>query len=102
MVIYVMIKGERLLALLDNGSMHNFIHGGHFTVPRPHSVKGRPALGHSGQRRPFDMRQDRPWHGGRDHRRSSIKTPLDLEPVRTKEPLHTSIPLELLFTALAR
>jgi hypothetical protein len=30
--------------------------------------------------------------------RSSIKTPLDLEPVRTKEPLHTSIPLELLFT----
>jgi hypothetical protein len=30
---------------------------------------------------------------------SSIKTPLDLEPVRTKEPLHTSIPLELLFTA---
>jgi hypothetical protein len=34
--------------------------------------------------------------------RSSIKTPLDLEPVRTKEPLHTSIPLELLFTAPAR
>jgi hypothetical protein len=27
---------------------------------------------------------------------------LDLEPVRTKEPLHTSIPLELLFTAPAR
>jgi hypothetical protein len=34
--------------------------------------------------------------------RSSIKTPLDLEPVRTKEPLHTSIPLELLFTAPMR
>jgi hypothetical protein len=34
--------------------------------------------------------------------RSSIKTPLDLEPVRTKEPLHTSIPLELLFTAPVR
>jgi hypothetical protein len=34
--------------------------------------------------------------------RSSIKTPLDLEPVRTKEPLHTPIPLELLFTALVR
>jgi hypothetical protein len=32
--------------------------------------------------------------------RSSIKAPLDLEPVRTKETLHTSIPLELLFTAL--
>jgi hypothetical protein len=31
--------------------------------------------------------------------RSSIKAPLDLEPVRIKEPLHTSIPLELLFTA---
>jgi hypothetical protein len=31
--------------------------------------------------------------------RSSIKAPLDLEAVRTKEPLHTSIPLELLFTA---
>jgi hypothetical protein len=34
--------------------------------------------------------------------RSSIKTPLDLEPVRTREPLHTSIPLELLFTAPVR
>jgi hypothetical protein len=34
--------------------------------------------------------------------RSSIKALLDLELVRTKEPLHTSIPLELLFTALAR
>jgi hypothetical protein len=34
--------------------------------------------------------------------RSSIKTTLDLEPVRTKEPLHTSIPLELLFTAPVR
>jgi hypothetical protein len=34
--------------------------------------------------------------------RSSIKAPLDLEPVRTKEPLHTSIPLELLFTAPVR
>jgi hypothetical protein len=34
--------------------------------------------------------------------RSSIKAPLDLESVRTKEPLHTSIPLELLFTALVR
>jgi hypothetical protein len=34
--------------------------------------------------------------------RSSIKTPLDLEPVRTKEPLHTSIPLELLFTTPVR
>jgi hypothetical protein len=34
--------------------------------------------------------------------RSSIKTPLDLEPVRTKESLHTSIPLELLFTAPVR
>jgi hypothetical protein len=34
--------------------------------------------------------------------RSSIKAPLDLEPVKTKEPLRTSIPLELLFTALAR
>jgi hypothetical protein len=33
---------------------------------------------------------------------SSIKTPLDLEPVRNKEPLYTSIPLELLFTAPAR
>jgi hypothetical protein len=33
---------------------------------------------------------------------SSIKAPLDLEPVRTKEPLHTSIPLELLFTAPVR
>jgi hypothetical protein len=31
-----------------------------------------------------------------------IKAPLDLEPVRTKEPLHTSIPLELLFTAPVR
>jgi hypothetical protein len=34
--------------------------------------------------------------------RSSIKAPLDLELVRTKEPLHTSIPLVLLFTALVR
>jgi hypothetical protein len=34
--------------------------------------------------------------------RSSIKEPLDLEPIRTKEPLHTSIPLELLFTAPVR
>jgi hypothetical protein len=34
--------------------------------------------------------------------RSSMKPPLDLEPVRTKEPLHTSIPLELLFTAPVR
>jgi hypothetical protein len=34
--------------------------------------------------------------------RSSIKTPLDLEPVRTKKPIHISIPLELLFTALVR
>jgi hypothetical protein len=34
--------------------------------------------------------------------RSSIKTPLDLDPVRTKEPLHTSISLEFLFTALVR
>jgi hypothetical protein len=34
--------------------------------------------------------------------RSSIKAPLDLEPVRTKEPLHASIPLELLFTAPVR
>jgi hypothetical protein len=34
--------------------------------------------------------------------RSSIKATLDLEPVATKEPLHTSIPLELLFTALVR
>jgi hypothetical protein len=34
--------------------------------------------------------------------RSSIMTPLDLEPVRTKEPLHTSIPLVLLFTAPVR
>jgi hypothetical protein len=33
---------------------------------------------------------------------SSIKTPLDLEPIRTKEPLHTSIPLELLFTTPVR
>jgi hypothetical protein len=33
---------------------------------------------------------------------SSIKAPLDLEPIRTKEPLYTSIPLELLFTALVR
>jgi hypothetical protein len=33
---------------------------------------------------------------------SSIKVLLDLDPVRTKEPLHTSIPLELLFTTLAR
>jgi hypothetical protein len=35
-----------------------------------------------------------------DH--SSIKAPLDLESVRTKEPLHTSIPLELLFIAPVR
>jgi hypothetical protein len=34
--------------------------------------------------------------------RSSIKAPLDLELVRTKEPLHTTIPLELLFTAPER
>jgi hypothetical protein len=34
--------------------------------------------------------------------RSSIKTLLHLEPVGTKEPLHTSIPLELLFTAPVR
>jgi hypothetical protein len=34
--------------------------------------------------------------------RSSIKAPLDLEPVRTKEPLHTLIPLELLFTTPVR
>jgi hypothetical protein len=34
--------------------------------------------------------------------RSSIKTLLDLEPVKTKEPLHTSISLELLFTAPVR
>jgi hypothetical protein len=34
--------------------------------------------------------------------RSSIKALLDLEPVRTKEPLHTSIPLVLLFTAPVR
>jgi hypothetical protein len=34
--------------------------------------------------------------------RSSIKVPLDLEPVRTKEKLHTSISLELLFTAPMR
>jgi hypothetical protein len=34
--------------------------------------------------------------------RSSIKTPLDLKLVRTKEPLHTLIPLELLFTAPVR
>jgi hypothetical protein len=33
---------------------------------------------------------------------SSIKTPIDLEPARTKEPLHTLIPLELLFTAPVR
>jgi hypothetical protein len=33
---------------------------------------------------------------------SSIKAPLDLETVRAKEPLHTSIPLELLFTAPMR
>jgi hypothetical protein len=33
---------------------------------------------------------------------SSIKALLDLDPVRTKEPLHTSIPLELLFTAPVR
>jgi hypothetical protein len=33
---------------------------------------------------------------------SSIKAPLDLELIRTKEPLHTSIPLELLFTAPVR
>jgi hypothetical protein len=34
--------------------------------------------------------------------RSSIKTSLDLESVRTEEPLHTSIPLEFLFTAPVR
>jgi hypothetical protein len=34
--------------------------------------------------------------------RSSIKAPLDLELVRTKEPVHTSIPIELLFTAPVR
>jgi hypothetical protein len=34
--------------------------------------------------------------------RSSIKAPLDLDLVRTKEPLHTSIPLQLLFTAPVR
>jgi hypothetical protein len=34
--------------------------------------------------------------------RSSIKAPLDLEPVRTKELLNTLIPLELLFTAPVR
>jgi hypothetical protein len=34
--------------------------------------------------------------------RSSIKALLDLEPVITKEPLHTSIPLDLLFTAPVR
>jgi hypothetical protein len=34
--------------------------------------------------------------------RSSIKTLLDLEPVKTQEPLHTSISLELLFTAPMR
>jgi hypothetical protein len=34
--------------------------------------------------------------------RSSIKALLDLEPVRTKEPLHTSIPLKLLFIAPVR
>jgi hypothetical protein len=34
--------------------------------------------------------------------RSSIKVPLDLEPVRTKEKLHTSISLELLFNAPVR
>jgi hypothetical protein len=33
---------------------------------------------------------------------SSIKAPLDLDPVRTKEPLRSSIPLELLFTAPVR
>jgi hypothetical protein len=33
---------------------------------------------------------------------SSIKAPLDLEPVRTKEPLYTSIPLEFLFIAPVR
>jgi hypothetical protein len=33
---------------------------------------------------------------------SSIKAPLDLEPVRTKEALHTLIPLELLFTVPVR
>jgi hypothetical protein len=33
---------------------------------------------------------------------SPVKAPLDLEPIRTKEPLHTSVPLELLFTALVR
>jgi hypothetical protein len=33
---------------------------------------------------------------------SSIKAPLDLELVRTKEPLHTLIPLELLFIAPVR
>jgi hypothetical protein len=30
--------------------------------------------------------------------RSSIKAPLDLDPDRTKEQLHTPISLELLFT----
>jgi hypothetical protein len=34
--------------------------------------------------------------------RSSIKAPLDLDPVRTKESDHTSISLELLFTAPVR
>jgi hypothetical protein len=34
--------------------------------------------------------------------RSSIKALLDLEPVRTKEPLHTLTPLEFLFTAPVR
>jgi hypothetical protein len=33
---------------------------------------------------------------------SSIKAPFDLEPVGTKEPLYTSISLELLFMALVR
>jgi hypothetical protein len=33
---------------------------------------------------------------------SSIKAPLDLELVRTKEPLENSIPLEMLFTAPVR
>jgi hypothetical protein len=33
---------------------------------------------------------------------SSIKAPLDLELVRTKEPLQNSIPLEMLFTAPVR
>jgi hypothetical protein len=34
--------------------------------------------------------------------RTSIKALLDLEPVRTKEPLHTSILLEFLLTTPAR